>query len=367
MTISTYLKKDIDSFLDEIQQQGVKQNKVREEEFSLFTLERDYAEETRNAFDNFDTNTIEKILKNLQSQVSNDLLEDDLREKISSVLEEVEEIVIKRINEVDSPSLAAQVQKIVAKRKKESATKQERDTMFKNSIIAINKFIAKKEMDQAKLAYQRLVKDFKTYSAGPESEVWREKIFSVYESIKNTDVRIAKEKIVQIDNHKEKIDTIKKKMSEVIQGLASIDPYILENKLVEIKQNIINAKISKEQGEAFIPILRTLVSKINFLKQTKEKEVLLEQKKLAQEAEEKKKQEAQKTIVNEEKEIQSSNEEKKPSIILSQKEIDLYDEANSLQNKGEFDQAKKIFEELLKKNPHNIRASIKLEEIRKKK
>jgi len=376
MSLATYLKKDIDVFLEDVHEQVKSGSPIREEEFSMFTVEKDYAELTEQAFDSNNTSSIEKMLKELQRQSENTLLEEDVREKVVAVLKEVEDIIIKRVNEVDSTDLHLEAKNILAKRKRESVTKEEREAMYSKHLKVINAFVRERKIDQAKLAYQRLVKDFKTYSTkGAEANIWKNRVLEAYKSIKDGMERVLEEKKVGEEKHKEKVDDIKKKISMVIDGLGRIEPSVLENKLVEIKQEIIAAHLTKDQGEAFLPILRTLVSKINFIKQAKEKERMIAQKKEDAKKEETLRRMEAERIMAEGKVLDEKKSSSAPRISQgsidfelseAEKEEVLYKRAIILEEKGEYAQAEKILKSIIARDPQNFRADVRLREIGRK-
>ncbi|MCD6589838.1 tetratricopeptide repeat protein [Candidatus Woesearchaeota archaeon] len=322
MELSKYLEIDIQRFLDEKLSEQPKKEDIREEEYAILAFKKDYEKEVIEAIKNGE---LEKARKNMK-----ELLDIYNKSPSDSRKKEMAKEILKRIYE--------KIYDYYKEKEKEE------------SIIDILEKVEKEGIVEKKLS--------ETLRKGLGEKIMIEEVKE--EPTKSMAQLVGIEKIEEMAQEallrirQGKLEEARKVLEEMNKYIESMTGKERDNALVIAAG--INEKIKRGEQEQEI-------RRIEAEKKRKKRKKLY-----GEEQEERKLSEKRKGI---KEEIKKKIEEKKEGIEI-EKELEtnnidkLYWRGLELMKKKEYEEAKKFFEKILRLDPYNLRARIRLGEVMEK-
>ena len=322
MELSKYLEIDIQRFLDEKLSEQPKKEDIREEEYAILAFKKDYEKEVIEAIKNGE---LEKARKNMK-----ELLDIYNKSPSDSRKKEMAKEILKRIYE--------KIYDYYKEKEKEE------------SIIDILEKVEKEGIVEKKLS--------ETLRKGLGEKIIIEEVKE--EPTKSMAQLVGIEKIEEMAQEallrirQGKLEEARKVLEEMNKYIESMTGKERDNALVIAAG--INEKIKRGEQEQEI-------RRIEAEKKKKKRKKLY-----GEEQEERKLSEKRKGI---KEEIKKKIEEKKEGIEI-EKELEtnnidkLYWRGLELMKKKEYEEAKKFFEKILRLDPYNLRARIRLGEVMEK-
>ena len=322
MELSKYLEIDIQRFLDEKLSEQPKKEDIREEEYAILAFKKDYEKEVIEAIKNGE---LEKARKNMK-----ELLDIYNKSPSDSRKKEMAKEILKRIYE--------KIYDYYKEKEKEE------------SIIDILEKVEKEGIVEKKLS--------ETLRKGLGEKIMIEEVKE--EPTKSMAQLVGIEKIEEMAQEallrirQGKLEEARKVLEEMNKYIESMTGKERDNALVIAAG--INEKIKRGEQEQEI-------RRIEAEKKKKKRKKLY-----GEEQEERKLSEKRKGI---KEEIKKKIEEKKEGIEI-EKELEtnnidkLYWRGLELMKKKEYEEAKKFFEKILRLDPYNLRARIRLGEVMEK-
>ncbi len=408
MELSKFLEQDIIDFLDKIAaEQRNKKGLLRSEEFTLFNVDRDYAEEAEKALQEHNPGKAKGIFKELKEAYDELEGREEEQEKVRSILKEVYE-KIKKSSE-DETQLEEDLKEVglmgeeKAKEEKDLTPEEKElekaDKEMEEVVKRVNDALEKRDLDNAIKGYHELKEKFKDYPEHDQQRKvrWYNHVLGTYEMIRRLKQKHhAAEKEQQEEEEEAKREEAKKQTAEeeakkrqeeesqrqraaeeakrkqredakqavraVLLSLGQDDRHKTTQLLVTAKHKV--AKLPQQPQKAtFEQILSTATHRLEFLKRNAERE--------RRAAEERKRKEAEiaakrnKQAQQESSLAQTAAKAKNQGRTAKNKQNaeELYRQAVKHQHAGDEDKAKEAYRKVLELNPDHLPARIRLQDL----
>lgn len=409
MELNDYLEQDIIKFLEEKANQQKKQlNQIREEEITLFSIDRDYAEETEQALQEENLMKAKKIFEELRNHYNELPKNSPEKEKVFAVLEEVygkiKEYLVKRLSEKSLEDELKEMEEKKLNGEEETTIKEafekraledykkikETEQKMNQKITLIEESLKKQELEEAKQQYNELTSLYEEYPADEiRRKEWHQKIIEEYKKIKLLEEKHEKEQeqkqAEEYAKLKEQrlINHTKEQLKKIIEAIDKNEKEKAESLLIDVRHSLTNIN-DEEKKKILEKIYYQLLHKTQFLKEQKKQEQTTEEEKNNEESykelkkelteEPTKKLQGEKEIketkepkeaqeVKEAKEVKEEAKEEEKTIIKPEQIEEKYFEALNYQRNNEKEKAKKIYEAILRSKPSFLPAKIRLEQI----
>ena len=406
MELSKFLQQDIMEFLEKkSSEQREHRGRLRSEEFGLFSIEKDYAKETDQALEEQDYTKAKRIFDELREAYNGLRGDNEKREKIYAILEEVYAKIKEGLKGKESleDDLAGFEEGMRALQEKDpkartfdkEATKaeQEREASekkLKGIVEQIGKDIDNDDDKSAVAHYNELKEAFQHYPSTDKYRKidWYNQVLGTYEQIKRLqqhakgkDDKQAQEEERKRQEEEERrrqdeerkrqeaarqelkgqqLKQAKKEVREVIESLDKGDLKRTTSLLLDARHQVakLDKDLSKEKN-ALEGILSTVTHRIEFLKREEQQRKQEEQRP----APTQEKPEEEKT---KEKQRHEERARQEKTIDESQNAEELYRKGLRYQHEGKNDQAEACYEAILKIAPNHLPAQIRLEQLQER-
>lgn len=382
---------------------------MRTEELSLFSVDKDYAKETDEALADQNYNKAKRIFDDLREAYNGLKGDDERREKIYAILEEVYAKIkdglkgkesleddlaafeegMQALEQKDNAVSAFDKQATSAKRERERNEKE-----LKDILADINTALENKDVKEAIDNYNRLKQAFQNYPSEDKYRKidWYNQVLGSYEQIKRlqqqsssmTAAKKAEEAKRKREEEAEKkreaekkkreeeeaakrelasqhLKQIKQEVKDLIETLDEGDIKSTTALLIDARHQV--AGLGKEYDKektALEGILGTVTTRIEFLKKQRKEEMEKQKEEAAKKAKAAE-QAAEKAA--EEKKRREAQAEREQAIGDANNADELYHKGLQFQHEGKADEAKACFQAILKITPNHLPAQIRLEQL----
>ena len=412
MELSKFLEQDIVDFLDKVAaEQRDKKGLLRSEEFTLFNVDRDYAEEAEKALEDHNPGKAKGIFKELKEAYDELEGREEEQEKVREILKEVY-AKIKKSSE-DETQLEDDLKEVglmgeEKAKDEEDLTPEEKelekaDKEMEEVVGRLNGALEQRDLDKAIQGYHDLKEKFKDYPEHDQQRKvrWYNHVLGTYEMIrrlkqkhhaaekeqkhrteeaeqKEAKRQAAEEAARKRQEEEAKRQEAEKKATEerkrkqqqdakqavraVLLSLDQNDHHKITQLLVTAKHKV--AGLPHDPQKATLEqILSTATHRLEFLKRNAERErrAAEERKRKEAEAAAKRKEQAQQEAALAKTAAQAKNRQR--TAEDKQNAEKLYRQAVKHQHEGEDEKAKEAYRKVLELNPDHLPARIRLQDL----
>lgn len=305
MDMNKFLQRDINEFLDrKAEEQHDALGKMRGEEYTVFTVGRDYSKEFSVAIEQNNNRKAENIIEELYAAKNSAGEDDENKEKITAIFEEIMKQVeedtqgeqqkelhefIEKVKSGETKGITTPGSELTPYEQEELEKKkkvEKLDSELEELVGKIDEAIMQNDITTAASLYKEIQEKFHSY---PDEEKdkkvgWYNQVILLYEQIKRLEERIKRNKTADLE--KEKVQEKQKEEEQEEQRKAQLidiknrikkiiftleeekDVHKVENELIDVRRAIaaLDEKSSKEK-QGFENIVGTITIRIQHLKQ----------------------------------------------------------------------------------------------------
>jgi tetratricopeptide (TPR) repeat protein len=256
MDLSKFIQQDIIDYLEEkTSEQREELGKLRSEEISIFSIEKDYAKETEQALAEENYNKAKKIFEELRVAYNTNKGNEEEKDKIYTILEEVYNKIKEKLRgksnleedllafEKGMESIKEENNNFDTAATEEEEERQIHNTELKKIMLSISNSLENEDANKAIEAYDQLKKAFELYPAEDKYRKleWYNQVLLTYEQIKKLQKKKEQQKTEEEKKKiSEKQEEEKKKISEKQEE---------EEKKKNIEQQQIEEEKKREEEE----------------------------------------------------------------------------------------------------------------------